>query len=324
MKYEEFKNWDYLDAYNDFMPVYLAKEENIIPKDYKDLIPNNCKCGSEFIVSSNLKELRCCDPYCSEKLANRLANLFSSYGLKDLGYSTCKFIINYLKGTNKLEIPSHIEALKFYNNPELLSYLGAKGDLFKRHCETIMNTRVSFSTLCSRMGIPYLGDSAMQIFAPISSIREIVQIVKNNKFRQYLNDRGVKNLKRILEIEYNLVPILVFESLLKVPLLKVGEYNKTVCITGPVSINGQSYTRDAFLKYCNDLGDVGEKQLFNVRQSKALNSVSIFIADYPSTTDKYTKAVARINRGENCEIITADEFVSRLKEEVEIWKTTTN
>lgn len=323
MNYEEFKEWDYLDAYNDFIPVYVAKEDNLIPKDYKDLIPDKCKCGSDFIVSSNLKEMRCCDPYCPEKLANRLANLFASYGLKDLGYSTCKFIINYLKGTNQLKIPSHIEALKFYNNQDLLNNLGAKGDLFKHHCESILNTRVSFSTLCSRVGIPYLGDSATQIFAPISTMGEIVQIVKNKKFRQYLNDRGVKSLKRILEIEENLIPILLFESLLKVPLLKVGEYNKTVCITGPVSVDGKSYTRDAFLKYCNDLGDVGEKQLFNVRQSKAINSVSIFIADYPSTTDKYTKALSRINRGENCEIITANEFVNRLKEEVEIWKTKT-
>lgn len=323
MTYEMFKEQDKKGLYSSFISVNLAKRFTQIPVEFSEVIPDKCECKSDFIINKNNKTIRCCNPSCYIKLGKRLSLMYSNFGIKDLGDATCIKIIKFCFKNKLLQIPSHVEVLKIVENDFMAMFLGAKWNIFISANEQIRRTRMSFGKLVKSIGMPTFSDSCETILENVSGIGELLKIIKDGELEDFMMSKGVYSLKRIEEIRNpkNLLSILEFESILKVPLIKPGLVNKTVCITGRVSADGYNFSREEFLAYCTELGCHEGIQFFTVKTNKALMSTNHIIADRPSTTDKYLAGLQRERNGEKGILITAQEYVDMLREEVKMWTT---
>lgn len=56
------------NAYNNFYSLKELKEK-LIPMEFQNELPDFCKCGAEFIMTSSFTEPQCTDPYCPYKLS---------------------------------------------------------------------------------------------------------------------------------------------------------------------------------------------------------------------------------------------------------------
>lgn len=79
-------------AFKDWMTVFQAKKEGIIPTNFHEYFEDDCQCGSENIINRDLTQLMCCNPKCKIKQGFALAEMFHRFGIKGLGSATCSSI----------------------------------------------------------------------------------------------------------------------------------------------------------------------------------------------------------------------------------------
>ena len=321
MDYKEFKLKDAKGLYSDYTSVAIAKRFESIPIEFHEIFKDYCDCGSEFIINRSSKSLMCCDPGCKFKLSNRLSLLYSNFGISNLGDATCFTIIDYCMTNNLLEIPSHIEVLKIEKDQGLSFFLGARYNTFLEANELIRNTRMTFGSLVRNVGMPMFSKSCDELLSGLSSIGDLIQLIKDGELESFMVSRGVYSVKKIEELKdsRNLLSILEFESCLKVPLIQPSLEHKTVCITGKVVADGYNMSRPEFVQYCTELGYSNGIQFFTVTDNKALTTTSNIIADSPSNTRTYMEGLRRESNGEKGVLVTAQEYVDMLREEVKLW-----
>lgn len=319
MKYEELIQSDLEGAYSDFLSVEKAKTEGIIPKKYENIFPNECECGSDFIISKNLKTIKCADPFCPIKVANRMANMFSNFGSKGLAVGNCMRIVNICKQLNLFQVPTHTEILRVYNDSNLRSILGESAWLkLYSVCETIVNSSFTLDELIGKIAIPEFKSNSA-VFKDVYTLDELIGLFKSNKIRLYLSSKGVYSSMKINQLRTHLYTIIFAVISLKKPLITLVnrgfDSEKIICITGSVSADGQRFrNREMFPAYLNrEVCNVDGMQIFTVRNTKARESCDFIIADSPSNNESYIVGKRRGN------LMTAQEYTDYLRKEVELW-----
>lgn len=318
MNYREFVEWDRDRLYTEYMSVKEAKEEGLIPSKFSNVILDNCECGSENIIQTNLKRMKCCDPLCRIKMGMAMSHMFSNFEVKDLGNETCKSFVDYCMANNLFSIPSHVEILGVNLDSRFSAYFGNKAVVLANAITYIKHRRLTFGSMVSKLAIPMFDSSAEKIFEGVSGVEEFIDLVKfGNNFNTFMVNRGVKDLIKIDSLRKSLGAILYFENLLEVDLVKPGKVLKSISITGSVKADGNRLTRAGFVTYCNLLGNVNGVQLFTVKENKALSTNEYIVADSPSSSEKYTVGRNREMRENRKIIVTAQEYVDLLREEIE-------
>lgn len=316
MKFEEFKELDSINAYAEFMSVKDAKASGHIPPEYEDIFRDDCICGSDRMINTRLTTVMCVDPKCYIKMGYNLDNMLKKFGCKGLGPSTCVSICKFGKENGIFKVPSHIEILHSFQRFEHL--LGAKYQDLRHAVGTIQSTPLKFYQMIQYLCIPDYDTSCKDLFGDVSNFDDLMNKINSSSVIDFLYHRGVKDTKKAIHLYLSLRDIRAFE------LMFVGEYTKpaikhvNICITGVVAPEGVSMTRKEFLNYCNSISVIDGTPLFDITANSAKMSNSYVIADHPSGSDKYSKAVYRERANPGVKIIyTSTEFVELIKSEVE-------
>lgn len=301
-------------AFEGFLPINELYKMGKIPESYRGIFKDRCECGSENIMKTNLKIMTCCNPSCRLKIAYSMEDMFKAYGCQDIGEETCKKITNYCIDKGLFKEPTHTEILGL---TEDLSFLiGSRYYSLLNAIAVIKSKSLTFGDLISRLQIPGFGKECAVLFEDVNSIQDFYNM-KDTGVINYLSSKGIQSPGKMVTFLYHMVTIYYAELNLQAPLLKKGYFNKEVCITRNVSVDNVSYTRKEFLDLCNSIGLVNGIQLFTVSESGAVKSVDHIIADSPTNTRKYRVGLERQSYGEKDVLITAQEYVNKLREEVQ-------
>ena len=319
MEFEEILRHDKLSAYTEFNSIHNAFDMHMIPEHYRSILPERCKCGSEFIISRNLKTIRCCNPNCYLKMAYAMSHMFANFECPNLGPETCKQIVSYLLKRDFFQVPSHMEiiGLTSENMHQLDVELGAKWEYLVRAIYKIRHTRMTFGKMVSMVCIPEFGSNSEGLFNDIRSVADFINIHKTVGLVEYLNSRGIKSGTRMTPLIRNLGALTIFEYNLAYPLLSPGLRTKKVCITRSVTVDGVPMSRSKFLEYLNNnLGIVNNIKVFTFIETNGPETVDHIICDQPTNTRKYLAGKAREAAGEKNVILTAQQYVDLIREEV--------
>lgn len=317
MNYEEFKEWDIFNAYKEYVPVSFAKEIGYIADDIQEFIPDKCKCGSDNIIKPSLQSMMCCNPYCEIKMAESMAEMFSRFGIKQLGVKTCMTFVKYGLSSGLFKIPSHVEILNIDQSVLNIATFGAKGYLLVDAINTIKTTPLTFSDLIKKMALPYFDSKCDEIFKGINSIKDLMGYLKSGKdFKKFFYDRGVYSDAVLESFMKNLNAIISFEASYNRPCLPTSVRQRHICITGRISLNGYTITKADFIRECNLLLNYNGVQLVTIVLNKAIVSTQYLIADYVSSSSQYCTAKSRERMEGRKIIMTAQEYYNMLKEEM--------
>lgn len=303
-----------------YMTIRDAKDEGYIPKIYQDpddpaggVFPDYCKCGSENVISYNLKRAKCCNPRCPIKLGYTLSEMFTRFGVKGVGDAICS---KFVRGVyDKLEHKSHIEILNLAPEDYPISIRGtAAGYDFYRGVLQMRSREITFPELISNLGIEGLGSNAKKLFHDIQSVEGLIDAIEQaGSTRMFCVHRGVADENVMANLYIHLVDIALAEKIFAGCLRRTGAINIPITITGRIYLNGMHYTKDEFVRHCNRVAQLenGEQLFEIVFRNKALETVKYIVADTPSSSAKYKAGLRRNN------LITGEEFVKYIKEEVE-------
>lgn len=313
MTFDEFKKLDIISAYPDYKSVAFAKMTEVIPKDLAPYVEDKCLCGSDRMT--NGVTITCCNPRCYIKLGHKLSGMFSKFGVKNLGPSTCIKIMKFGIDNGLFVIPSHMEIFNCFEKFEYI--LGAKFYDLILGIETIHNNSLNFYQIVQSVNIPGFGDKCVDYFKGIESVEQLVQEIDKHGIIDFMAQRGVYDRSMSLNLTVFLTDIFIFERLFRGRVLSEPLKNVKICITGPVSPNGVYMSRDNFVSYVNEISRIGNICVFNITQSGPSTSTYV-IADSPSNNNKYLTAKNRETLNPDVKVIyTSTEFVNLIKSEVE-------
>lgn len=312
MKFEEFRELDKLGAYSEYKSVEYAKMSGEIPSNLHEHINSKCECGSDRMT--NGVSITCCDPRCYIKLGHRLSNLFSKFGAKNLGPSTCIKIMNFGIKNNIFVLPSHLEIFNKFREFEYI--LGSKYYDLTIGLGIIHNTPMPFYKIVQSVNIPGFDTECISYFKDIESSVQLKDELNKVGVVDFMAQRGVYDLKKCFNLVLGLSDVYIFEKLFLGERINKILKDVKICLTGPVSPNGVYMKRDDFVRYVNKISKVGDIQVFNIVESGAATS-NYVIADSPSPSRKYVKAKEReaYNPGQKI-IYTSTEFVELIMKEV--------
>ncbi|GAA0101596.1 hypothetical protein UT300012_23110 [Paraclostridium bifermentans] len=306
--FEELLATETFGAFDDFVSVKVAKERGLIPPPYHNIFKDTCECGSEMIIRDKLTRVQCCNPRCYIKLGYALDELFTRFGCKDLGPATC---ISAMKGViNKLEIPSHVEILGLEEDQLPLTFLNYKYNEFMVAKELIFSKAYSISELVPKLALPTLDKTAASIFAKYNDAVEFIEDFQSyEKFSTFMYEHGVADKWKIYCMRTYAIDILKGQMIFNDNFREKPMKEIELVITGYISPNGKSMTKDEYVEYLNTIGiDKHGVRRYGFRRSEAVESVHHIIADAPSGYKKYRRAVER------GVLISSTDFLNQLKE----------
>lgn len=309
MTFEELKQLDKFLAFENYITVKEAKDKGVIPPYYKNIFPDTCECGSENIINYDLTKPMCCNPRCRIKIGITLAEIIAKVGYKGVGESTCMNFVNAMY--KDLEHKSVVDLLMipFKKYPTFLQQTVAGSKLYDACC-TIIGNEVTFPQMVSLLKIPTLDATAESLLNGIDSLEQFLFYLKETgSFTEFCNNRGVYDRMKIFYL-YNFIPdIFIAEKVFSQSLRKQGLNKINICITGSLHVDGENITRNNFIKLCNTVGkDKDGRQIVEVKNTSAYESVPYIIADYPANTAKYL-----VGKRRNV-LITAQEFIDKIRE----------
>lgn len=317
MDYSEFLEWDDFKAYTDYVSVSYAKKNKLIPEKFHTMVPDRCECGSENIIQSNMKRMKCCDPNCRVKMSYAMANMFSNYGIKDLGSKTCRKFVDYFMDRGLFKIPSHVEIIGIDFTDDFCSLFLSKSTTLRWAINFIVHQRLTFGKLIQSISIPNFDTSCDKLFNGVNGIEHFLSLVDGEgMYVKFMTSRGIYDLQKIDSLRKNLPAILFMESLLEKGLKQSSAVSETICITGSLTIKGHRVTKNVFIETCNNLVNVNGVQLFNVVMNSAKESNRYIVASYESNTDKYLVGKRREKYEGRKIVVTPEEYIDILKEEV--------
>lgn len=319
MLVEDLRKMDKYGAFSEYLSMVEAKKLGRIPEEYHDIFNDNCECGSERMISSELTKFMCCDPRCPIKLGYNLDYVFSKFNCENIGEKTCLSIMKH--AYKYIDYKSHISVLDLEDKYFPSNLIGMPLFYFKQAINKVKGQALSFPDMVSRLGIPKFDSTALRVFGDIPSVDTLVDLIeKDGGVRQFLIKRNVYDAMKAFYLEEFLPDIAIAQYKVFSKIVPIGMVNIPVVLTGILHIDGIRITKDQFVSLCNDVGQVSPNvRLFNVQKSTAVESASFFIADYESTTAKFLTARRRQESEGRKLIYRPKEFIEMLKGQAEAY-----
>lgn len=346
MKFADFMlNHDKYHAYWTWSTFATAKKEGKIPAKYNDYFPDLCECGSENIISPNLKRCMCCNPRCYIKEACKLSEMMERFGFKGFGESTCATVLHSLRSENAARIKaindnpnctikplftydSYVEviAINYNDYPYSLKRLAVGYD-FACACQKMFSMSITFPQLVRNLGITSLDRKALNLFSSINSFDECIQCIEDaGGLRAFCSARGVQDTELISALYNAMFDIGIADTILRNSIRKEGIKNVDICITGHTIVNGSRYTKDKFIHLLNTLCiDSAGVQLYEFRLSTAMHSVPFIVYSATSSSAKFVAGKQRgtiVDQfGSHPVLIRAEDLCTLLKNVMSTWNT---
>lgn len=337
MRFEEFKEKrkNYKFASN-WLSVEQAKDLDLIPEAFHNIFKNTCECGSDFIITPNLKTEMCCDPKCFIKVGYKLSEMFARSGFDGLGYSSCSSVYKKLLDYDKMLKERGDEGLfRFHAYTEVLLVPWEKypmtlkgsvvGSKFYAACQQVRTQSVTFPQLISKLGLASIGSNANKIFDGINSFTEWKNAVAEaGGIAQYCVQKGVHSPDVILNIVDSIEDIAVADYACSAAIRYSGLLQMKVCITGAVRVNGVSYTKAKFIDACNDLCvDNNGVRLLELSNTSGAATPPFVLYSSQSGSAKYSTGASRgeitDEFGRHSVLMTTTDFYNWLSAAIKAW-----
>lgn len=334
MNFAEFREkHDHYDAYASWLSVKSAKEKNIIPIAYHKYFPDRCDCGSENMITNNLKRITCCDPKCYHKEACQMSEFMRRSGIERFGVATCEHVLSLFRHydekqvkagkTSLFETKSFLDIFAVPEENWPFDVTSALCRDFAAAIDTLMHDSITFPGLISRLGVESLGSNALNVFDGISNSKELLQeIDRCGGVRLYCFSRGVYAPEVINNIYESLIDIANAEFLFKSSLRMQGLITVDICVTGSSSLYGESLTKAQLVDALNNasVGKLGH-QYYEFHLCTALQSASFILYTTPSNSAKFRAGQARgeitDEFGTHPVLMQVDDFYDLLKERMQ-------
>lgn len=303
LTHEELKKLTH--AYDGFFTI----QDSLLPLYYRNLFNQKCKCGAEIIVSFDNTQPQCCNPSCWIKKAHRLAYFCQSLGYKGIGPKTAKLIFARMR---KL-MPYDSFLSVFYLKPaDITSYVSPSvSETIAYIKQDLQHRVVSFSEAVNALGINGIGLRS-QLFTRVGDIGTLVDASLHNKIDDMCDACGIQAMQTRFALKEAQIDILIMAKDVIPNIMATPAKTVYLMITGHVSVDGKSYSRDEFLDLCASLKDSNGRPAYNLVQTKSRSLVQYAIADEPSGSSKYTLGK------ELGILVTAQDFYRLLKAKLEV------
>lgn len=346
--YEFRKEHDKYGAYFDWKTISEAKKDGSIPEKYGEFFPDRCVCGSENIITSNLKRCMCCNPRCEIKEACKLSEMMRRFGFKGFGEATCATILRCMRAedaSRKRELErnpnsklkplfvygSYVEtlAIDYDDYPQRLTELAIGSEFFSA-CVCLHSMSFTFPQLVSCLGIPALGSNALQLLKGIDSFDAFLRsIEESGGLRFFCAQRGVHSEELMNSLYDSLLDIGVANCILGSTLRHEGIQKVDICITGRTILDGHKYTKNDFIKKLNEAGvDRHGVQLFEFRLCAAVQSAPFIVYSQESSSAKFVTGRQRGSVedqfGRHDVLIKADDLYDLIKQTTADWSVKLN
>lgn len=264
MTFKEMRaQYDGYNAFSNYITVNHAKSVGRIPTDYFAYFGDYCECGSERIITTNLRTMQCADPRCPVKQALALSNLFSNFDCKGVGEAVCKRVYLEVEQTNKkrieegaeplLKTKSYLEILTLDSSIYSMSFVNsAAGETFLSYVDWIKTRKLTFPQMISMLGLPELETSAIKLFNGINTFAELKsQILQAGGISNFCEQKGFHDAMKKYWLYVSLEDIYLASLIFAQSIRPVGLMDEQICITGSIYPNGERMTKKAFIEYCN-------------------------------------------------------------------------
>lgn len=310
IEFSSVKEKDTLDVYGEFITVKEAKETQLIPSGWHSLFEDKCECGSDNIISKNLKTLRCCNPRCFIKEGHMLSAMIGRFGIKNWGPATCIDIMGYLIRNDISK--SHIKFFDLADDLQNRLFTANRKLEYNTLLDTVFSQKYTASELVSKLGLPNLDKSSEVIFGDYDSTASVYKAIKSKGVKTFLAEKNVHDVATISCIKEFLGDIIYAEYLFRDCIRLRGNLKIDLVITGVLYPYGKKTTKQKFIEMLNETATTPSGiKLYEFSMTDKKQSAPYVIADYVSNTEKYRAGKAR---GVLC---TSTDLLEKVKEVVD-------
>ena len=280
------------------------------PEEFYDCLPDECpECGSPLEMSETLTQLRCSNPWCPSKVAQRMVAIASAIGVKDLGESRALSFVRHFGIANPLMLfgyePDEDGAMS-----EDISMEVSRG-IARQFSERRRFTLAEYVRVAN---LPFIQNSAFTLFDGFDDLGEAYAAIEAG---------GVEYVQKRLGVadgDLSVRALRCWDALMtyKEDLLQAVEWVEIVPIHGKdmlklraccsTEVGGQFRTKADFYATCNNL----YPDIHIEFGSSVTKSTQYLIWGGSAVTNKVKKARAYIEQGINIRIMDANEFLSML------------
>lgn len=294
-----------------------AKQSGRIPEAWHDSFNDKCQeCGSDILISENLRTMTCSNIRCLRKLANRAANMLSNLGVTGVGEATCYKLLKHNWDSNKLK--SHLDIFRYTTNELPVEMLGASGYSALQSIRTAFDKQYTFPELLSLLAFPALKTTFLNLFDGCQDFAHYKRVIDNHGGEEYfLIENGIYDktkIKALCEFEKDMLYAnIIFSNNLK----QRADKKILVYVTGFIFPEGKRMTKTAFRDYCNSLCEEDGKRYFEIEYSSAFERLNYVISD----ADPNLPGSNHHNKGRQLgKLISSTDFLAWLREQVNIAK----
>ena len=289
------------------------------PPSFYESLPDICledNCGYPTEMLETLTQLRCSNPRCPAKIAQRLQAIFGYLGVKGVGDVGIRNFVNERCLTNPMFVfayePGSIEEGKDGN------FCSSVNENTSQSLYEQIQAKNSF-TLAEYVRIshlPHIQTSAGALFDKFDDIELAYEAIESGGIEYIKDCLGIKNA------EVSLRAIKIYESLMtfKTDLIEaiscVNIIKKNtgdmisfkVCVSGDVGCGYR--TKADFYDYVNSMNP---SKLHVDFLSSATKEIKYLIWNGGGITRKVQSVMSRNEKGENIPIMNASEFVEEMR-----------
>lgn len=343
MKVAEFKKeHDRFLAFNSWVSIKEAKDQKMIPEKYWNYFSDYCVCGSENMISSNLKRCKCCDPKCDVKYMYMFASFMKKSKCDNFGYSNCKTVYDAFMSENKIRIEnlqkgiSEKRPLFVYNHflelftidwqdyPIFLQSTSV-GLEFYQCAVRLQSDSLTFPQLMSRLSLPGLDNDALKLFKGCCSFQDFINKVKQaGGLQRFCASKGIYAAETLSTIVEYFLDMGIADTIFGQTLRQEGIQVVKICITGSVRLAGESMTKACFVQKLNELCiDKNGVPLYEFMLSSAVQSTPFIVYSSESNSAKFragkTRGEITDSFGTHKVLIKPDELVQLLTDRMKLW-----
>ena len=339
MRFKEFREkYDKFGAYTSWSSVHDAKFLGWIPEAWHDVFSDTCECGSENIISSDLKRWTCCDPYCPIKESYKLAEMFSRAGVLGLGFAKCNTIYHELldkdkwlkeqgkEGFFQMHVFTEVLLIPWDKYPTAVQETVAGIDFFNA-CFAIRTKRMTFAQMVGILGLKGLGSNSDRLLSGINSFTELRDAINaDGGIFNFCAKHGVSSLETVFNFSTALREIAVADLACQDFRRQEGMLRLNVCMTGRVAVDGVKMTKEEFVNRCNDLCiDDNGVQLLELKNSSGPVTVPFVLYTNASSDHKFnvgsSRGIITDEFGTHSVLMTETDFYNWLKGAILEWNT---
>lgn len=282
------------------------------PQEFIDVIPVNCDaCGAENVLTDTLTKLECSNPKCKEKGVQRLVQMLKDIGLKNMGESKCRSMMEHFECFNPYCI------FTYEPDEDGPLFEGCSMEFSYSIYEQVNKYRNMMLWEYVKIGnIPGIRDSARHLFKEYEDLETFYDDLEDGEVEFVQDLLGIKGKSVGDEEDVSVKAISIYEALVMfkdelfefIDKVNIKNVNKVMNVCISDSAGGDWKTKSEYKEYMNT-------QYADVIHINFLSSVTKD-CDY-LIWGKSGAKTSKVKKAEKygIEIVTGDELIEIIENE---------